>query len=311
MTEPSCRPVATPVDVEVVTDDGVTLHVEISGNRAAPVTVVLCHGYGLGLSSWCLQRDALGRHARVVTWDQRGHGLSGYGEPGSGAIDQLGRDLYQVISQTAPVGPVVLVGHSMGGMTIMALAEQHPEMFGHPVTGVALLATSAGPVNPSFGLPAGGSVVQLAAHWAAGWIGPDLVHLLRLARRLPGYREVARSLVRRFAFGSRVSQRKVDLVLEMMEETHPCAVTDLFQQFRPLDKKAALAALGRVSTLVMAGERDTITPPRDSEAIADAVSGADLVTLPGTGHVLILERCGLVNEWLVPLILQPPLDDAC
>jgi len=309
MFDPSCQPAATPLAADVVTDDGVVLHTEISGNRSAPVTVVFCHGYGLSLSSWCLQRDALASHARVVTWDQRGHGLSGYGRPGSGVIDRLGRDLYHVISQTAPVGPVVLVGHSMGGMTIMALAEQHPELFGHPVTGVALLATSAGPVTPSFGLPAGAAALQLAAHWTAGWLGPDLGQVLRLVRRLPGYREVARQLVRRLAFGARVSAVMVDLVLEMIEDTHPAAVTDLLQQFRPLDKRAALAALARVSTLVMAGERDTITPPRDSEAIAAAVPGADLVTVPDDGHALILERADLVNEWLLPMVLPQPLSD--
>ena len=46
-----------------------------------------------------------------------------------------------------PEGPIVLVGHSMGGMTIMALADAHPELFGDQVLGVALLSTSAGEVG--------------------------------------------------------------------------------------------------------------------------------------------------------------------
>ena len=47
----------------------------------------------------------------------------------------------------------MLVGHSMGGMTIMALAEQRPELFAERVAGVALISTSAGEVGGA-GLPA-------------------------------------------------------------------------------------------------------------------------------------------------------------
>ena len=59
----------------------------------------------------------------------------------------LGRDLDAVLRALAPDGPLVLVGHSMGGMTIMALAEQRPELFAERVAGVALLSTSAGEVG--------------------------------------------------------------------------------------------------------------------------------------------------------------------
>ncbi|HKS49170.1 MAG TPA: alpha/beta hydrolase [Amycolatopsis sp.] len=309
MRERRCQSITAPVELDVITEDGIRLHAEVSGNPAAPVTVVFCHGYGLSLSSWCLQRAALAGRARVVAWDQRGHGRSEYGEPGSGAIDQLGRDLYQVLEQVAPTGPVVLAGHSMGGMTIMALAEQHPELFGDRVTGVALLATSAGPVNPSLGLPAGAAVLQLAAHRVAEWIGPDLVQLLELVRRLPGYRAAVRRLVRRFAFASAVSTTMVDLLVEMLEGTQPAAATDLFRQFRLLDKRTTLTALQRVSTLVMVGDQDAITPPRDSEVIVAAVPGAELVTLPDTGHALMLERSDKINEWLSPLLLPASLPD--
>ena len=58
--------------------------------------------------------------------------------------EQLGRDLYGILQEFAPTGPVILIGHSMGGMSIMALAEQHPDLFGDRVIGVGLLSTSAG-----------------------------------------------------------------------------------------------------------------------------------------------------------------------
>jgi len=298
--------VTTPVEFGVVTDDGITLYAELLGKPSSPVTVVFCHGYGLNMHSWCFQRAALAGHARVLAWDQRGHGRSEFGVPGSGTIDQLGRDLRQVLVQLAPTGPVVLVGHSMGGMTIMALAEQFPQLFGERIIAVALLATSAGPVRPSLGFPTGGAAVQLAAHWAAERISPGLIPLLRLVRRLPGSRPLFRELSRRFAFSSQVSPTVVELLIDMLESTRLSAAAELFRQFRPHDQFAALSVLQRVSTLVMVGENDLITPPQDSATIANAIPSADLVVLPDCGHALMLERAELVTEWLFPL-LEPTL----
>src|SRR4051812_49981891 len=135
----------------VRTDDGVDLHVEVDevagavgGNGVAPLTVVLSHGFTARLAEWELQREALRDRARLVLWDQRGHGRSGWADPRSATIDRTGRDLGAVLDATVPDGPVVLAGHSMGGMSIMALARQRPELFGTRVVGVFLLATAAG-----------------------------------------------------------------------------------------------------------------------------------------------------------------------
>ena len=82
--------------------------------------------------------------ARLILWDQRGHGRSGWTKLTSATIDRTGRDLGQVLDATVPNGPVVLAGHSMGGMSILALARQRPELFGDRVVGVLMMATSAG-----------------------------------------------------------------------------------------------------------------------------------------------------------------------
>ena len=66
----------------------------------------------------------------------------------------LARTLQTVIDETVPTGPIVLIGHSMGGMTIMALAEEHPELFGDRVRGVVFISTSAGKLDEvNFGMP--------------------------------------------------------------------------------------------------------------------------------------------------------------
>ena len=68
--------------------------------------------------------------------------------PGHATIEQLGRDLKHVLDTVVPHGPIVLVGHSMGGMTIMALAEEYPELFGDRIVGVGLISTTAGGLEP-------------------------------------------------------------------------------------------------------------------------------------------------------------------
>src|SRR5690242_3501037 len=124
----------------VVADDGVLLSVEEVGPTDAPLTVVFVHGYSLSMASWTFQRQALGAElatangsrptARLVFYDQRGHGSSARGPAEHATVEQLGRDLDAVLTARAPRGPVVLVGHSMGGMTVLALAAQRPELFG-------------------------------------------------------------------------------------------------------------------------------------------------------------------------------------
>ena len=84
-----------------------------------------------------------GEH-RLVFYDQPGHGRSSRLKSGDYDIAALGRSLAAVLDATVPDGHIILVGHSMGGMTIMAFAEQYPEWFGSRVTGVVLMSTSAG-----------------------------------------------------------------------------------------------------------------------------------------------------------------------
>ncbi len=115
--------------------------------------MVLVHGFALDRRTWHFQRTALAEltdpAVRQVIYDLRSHGRSERAARESCTLDQLGQDLAAVIRALAPDGPLVLVGHSMGGMAIMALAEQDPGLFAERVAGVALVATSAGEIGSS------------------------------------------------------------------------------------------------------------------------------------------------------------------
>ena len=142
---------------EILTPDGTALHVEVDEPEdlvSSDVTIIFCHGYALTHDSWHYQREHLRGSARLVFYDQRSHGRSQKASDASHHIDQLGRDLAAVIDAIAPSSPIVLIGHSMGGMSVMAYADQNPEAFGSRIRGVALIATTAGNVQAnSRGLP--------------------------------------------------------------------------------------------------------------------------------------------------------------
>jgi pimeloyl-ACP methyl ester carboxylesterase len=271
--------------------DGTQLHVEQVGPDSAPLTVVFCHGYAQELAVWHYQRKAFaGDDVRCVFWDQRSHGHSSRGPAENATIDQLGRDLLAVLDAVAATGPVVLVGHSMGGMTVMALADAHPELFGPRITGVALIGTSTGKLaDATFGLPA---VLMPVTRRALPW-------LTRGVRRRPAPFEKGRRLgtdlafliARYEAFGDRdVSPALVQFVEQMTARTRIDVIAEFYDTFTTHDKLAALDVLRSVQTLVLVGGKDRVTPPEHSELIADVVPGAELVVLDGAGHMVQLEQ---------------------
>jgi pimeloyl-ACP methyl ester carboxylesterase len=291
----------------VAANDGVQLYVEVDEpapeTASGDPTVVFCHGYALNLDCWHYQRLTMReRGVRCVYWDQRGHGRSGRGMPGPVDIDRLGYDLQAVLEATVPhKQPVVLVGHSMGGMTVLALADQRPEMFGDRVVGVALVSTSAGRLaEVTLGVPAAAARLLHRA-------GPGVVSALGRAPRLVelGRRtgnDLEFVLTRLYSFSSDVPPAVVDFVRQMNTATPIEVVADFFPAFDDHDKEAALPVLQEVETLVMVGADDKLTPADHSRDIAQVVPGAELVVREDCGHMIMLEYPEEVDAHLAGLL---------
>jgi pimeloyl-ACP methyl ester carboxylesterase len=290
----------------VVADDGVALavtHVEPAAGEPE-LTVVFAHGFVLDRRMWHYQRAELAALAqplvRVVLYDQRSHGRSGHSSRRGSTIDQLGRDLDAVLRAAAPDGPVVLVGHSMGAMTIMALAEQQPELFANRVAGVALLCTSAGDLASMrlarpFLAPRSPVVAfgALAAARRPGWV--------EWGRRISA--DATRPLIRTFGFGTaRPAGELVDLVERMIAGTSVEAMTDFLRTLGEHDRFRALAGLRHCHVLVLGGDADRLTPYQHTEALAAELPDAELVRVPDAGHLAPLEQPEFVNEHLTRLI---------
>lgn len=284
----------------VTTPDGVVLHTEVDELAESDLTLVFVHGYALSLDCWHFQRKRFREELRVVLYDQRSHGRSGRSAPENCRIPQLARDLRQVLDEVAGPGPVVLVGHSMGGMTIMELAATHPELFGERIRGVALFSTSAGELadhSPIRGLP-GRTFARVAQ--------PLMTTLNRMPELVEKGRRAGSDLgfvvTRRMAFGSDVPVSYVEFATQMLAETSLEVVADFYPAFAELDQFAALATLNTIPTAVVGGEDDPITPVSHTERIIELLPHADSHILSQCGHLGMIELHEQFNEVLADLI---------
>ena len=278
----------------------------------APVTVVFSHGYCLNQDSWHFQRAALRGLVRTVHWDQRSHGRSGHGVAQSGpdgvpvSIDQLGRDLKAVLDVAAPEGPLVLVGHSMGGMTVMALAEQYPEFVRDRVVGVAFVGTSAGNLaEVSYGLPlAGVNAVRRVLPGVLRALGSQ-AELVERGRRATA--DLFAGLIKKYSFASKDVDPAVARFAERMIESTPIdVVAEFYPAFAEHDKAVAVAAFAELEfpVLALAGDNDLVTPSSHTEAIADLLPDAELVIVPDAGHLVMLEHPEAVTDRLADLLVR-------
>lgn len=284
-------------------DDGVLLHVESGGWSDSPMTIVFAHGFAARAQEYDAQRDVLGQHARLVLFDQRGHGSSGWGGFRSATIEQLGRDLGKVIDEHAGSGPVVLVAHSMGGMAAIALAEQRPELFEDRVVGVALLSTAAGYLA-RMELPdraAHFAVRSGAAHalvWLLWFIGPAI------DRVGPFRRSWGRKwLIRQLFGGQDPPFWAVSIMQDMWIKTSQAMAAAFYPAMIAYEKTEALTAFQDIPTLVLAGSEDNTIPCHRSEKLAEEIGeSARLVIVPGAGHMVNLTHPQQVNEALLDLL---------
>ncbi|MFE3559954.1 alpha/beta fold hydrolase [Streptomyces sp. NPDC059193] len=277
--------------------------------KPAPgATVVFCHGYCLAQDSWHFQRAALRGVVRTVYWDQRSHGRSARGlaqadgEPVT--IEQLGRDLKAVLDAAAPEGPLILVGHSMGGMTIMAFAEQFPELVRDRVVGVALVGTSSGRLDEvTYGLPAVGlGAVRRLLPGVLKALGSQ-VELVEKGRRATA--DLFAGMIKLYSFGSRDVDPGVARFAERLIEATPIdVVAEFYPAFQTHDKTAALQRFADIPVTVVAGDKDMITPAGHSLAVKEALPSAELVVLESTGHLMMLERPETVTRLLTELLAR-------
>ncbi|HEY4005239.1 MAG TPA: alpha/beta fold hydrolase [Pseudonocardia sp.] len=286
------------------TRHGTGLHVAMDGPTDAPVTLVLAHGWTLDSRSWAPVASALTERGRppvrVLRYDHRAHGRSDQVPRSEMTIEGLADDLAELLTALVPSGPVVLGGHSMGGMTIMALAERHPGLFAERVAGVALVSTASGGLaDTTLGLP-----IRLLgllrkgeeALAKAAWVDRRAAFSRRPALIAPA--------VRALVLGPHADPGALRISARCIAQCRPAALVGFRPTLDAHDRDAALAAFERVPTEVMVGTRDRLTPVGQARRIAATAAWARLTMYPGAGHMLPLERVDGVAERLSELLVR-------
>jgi pimeloyl-ACP methyl ester carboxylesterase len=285
----------------VSTPDGVPLVVREVGPVTAPLTVVFAHGWCLRMGAFHFQRARLeeewGSQVRMVFYDQRGHGQSGQASTDTYTVPQLGRDLETVLQVMVPRGPVVLVGHSIGGMTVLSHARQPPQRYGNRIVGAALISSAAeglprSPLGEILRNPAL-EAVRFAARYA-----PKLVHRTRGAAR-----SVLSPVLRAASYGDQAVSPSVAAFSEkMINDTPVATLVEFLHALEVHDESAALRVLAKVPMLVACGDNDVLTPMVHSEEMAAALPKSELVIVGGAGHLVQLEEPEVINDALVRLV---------
>ncbi|HMY09010.1 MAG TPA: alpha/beta hydrolase [Marmoricola sp.] len=297
--------------IPVICDDGLLLHCEVDeiapykarsrSRKRDDITIVFAHGYSLNLDSWHYQRREFRGKYRMVFYDQRSHGRSPKSDRENANIDQLGDDMLSVINRVARKGKVILVGHSMGGMSVLAFAERHPEVFAKRVVGAALVATTAGDLK----------VHKILSKWIPDLLGtmvaprlikalasaPDLVDSARKSGSNIGY--IVSDL---FGYGDFANPAQIEFLNAMLDGTPMEVLAEFFPSFSALNKYDTLASFADKPTVVLCGTADRITDIRHSRRMAELIPGSRLVECPKAGHMVMIECQDDVNEaisWLV------------
>jgi pimeloyl-ACP methyl ester carboxylesterase len=275
----------------VTSPNGDALHVEIAGPADAP-PIIFTHGWGLDCTIWFYARNDLARRFRVITWDLAGLGKSRRASSSEISLPRFAADLAAILD-LAGGRPAVLVGHSIGGMTIQTLARDHPRLFADKVLGVVLLNTTY--TNPErtmifsrLSQALRRPLLEPLFHLAI-WLQP-IAWLSGWQTYLSGWAHLAY----RFGFGRSVTRSQLEHTTLLTTRNPPAAQARGNLAMFHWDATGVLGAL-KTPVLVVAGQADILTKPEASRDIVESTKQAQLQVVDGVNHMGFLERPDIYN----------------
>ncbi len=284
-------PKATSVFV-VERPDGSQLHGEVFENVGKP-TLLLTHGWSLDSSAWKYLISGLNSHYRIVIWDHAGLGKSRGPSNHDHSLEKLANDLNAVLEQLAPNGPVILIGHSIGGMTQQTFCRLYGEKLGESVKGLVLVHTTyTNPVSTN----------------VAAWITKPLEPLLKLINftMIPlspfiwlsnwqsYYNGSLHVSARLESFTGKQTWEQLDHSAWMGAKARPSVVARGNFGMMKFDEERTLPKIN-IPVLVISGEHDRLTVQSASKRIETLLPRATAFCDHG-GHLGQWEHTDSVNE---------------
>ncbi len=245
-------------------------------------TLVFLHGIGGGHAAWQRQVPFFESHGyKTVAWDAPGYGGTPLVDPYSFA--NVARALEKAIDRTG-AAPIVVVGHSMGGM----IAQEAYALFPGKVRALALTFTSS-----AFG----GSTSDFAQQFIDARIKP-----LDLGRTMA---EISAKLMPTM-HGGASDPSGLMLAAQVMATVPPETYRKAVAMLTTFDRRADLARIG-VPTLVLSGSDDMVAPAKTMERMAQKIPGAEYVCLPGCGHLGPMDQPDAFNRTLLDFLRRHEL----
>lgn len=240
--------------------------------------VLLLHAFPLHSGMWARQIATLGKRHRVIAPDYRGLGKSAVSTDAS-TMELLAQDV-RALLQHVRVERAAVVGLSMGGYLAFELYRQAPALF----RGIALCDTKAG-ADTDDGKAGREKFAKTALEKGLTWVADEMVPKLLRAQPDPAVVKEVRGLV---------------------AEGTPAGIAAAQRGMaRRPDSTATLATIS-CPALVIVGEDDTLTPPPESEKMAQGIKGAKLVRIPQAGHLANLESPAAFDAALEPFLSALP-----
>ncbi len=272
--------------------DGSELHVEIYGPANGPA-VVFTHGWGLDSDEWYYIKKDLS-DCRLIVWDLPGLGLSKQPDNHDYSLENLARDLDAVID-VAGGQPVVLVGHSIGGMISLTHCKIFPQAMGTRVRGLALVNTTyTNPVRTT-SMAALKTAIQKPVLEPLLHLTIVLSPLVRAMNWLSYWNGSAHKSSESSGFSGNETRGQLDFVAAYTPRTPPDVAARGMLGMLRYDATDTLRTIS-VPTLVITGDRDSVCKPEASHHMHAQIPAAELVTFSPAKHEGLLEHHAKFSE---------------
>ncbi|HYO26494.1 MAG TPA: alpha/beta hydrolase [Lacipirellulaceae bacterium] len=279
--------------------DGTEIHVNVLKRGRGP-SVVLTHGWSLDSSIWGYAQRELPEDCELLAWDLRGLGSSSTSPANDYSLETMAGDLLEV-TKLANGRPVVLVGHSIGGMICQTFCRLYPGQLGAPVCGIVLCDTTfTNPLATAIFAPLWRALqkplIEPLLHLTV-WCSP----LVRLMNMQSYWNGTTHQTTRLTSFAGKQSWGDIDLVSRLSSFANPAVVARGMLAMLRFDEQATLPRIN-VPVQVVVGENDRLTRREASETIASRVPGAALTVVDPGGHLALLEQQEIVNQSIGQLV---------
>lgn len=267
--------------------DGSELHIEHVGPETAPV-LLLTHGWSLDQSDWDGVRAALGDRYHLVLWDLAGLGRSTAPQNGDHSLEKMAADLEAVLMQ-ATEGPVILVGHSIGGMIQQVFCRMFPSHLEQRVRGIVFVHTTyTNPAKTALGSPlliALQKPVLEPLTYLTIWLAP----LMWLSNWQSYWNGSLHLSTRLSSFAGQQTWQQIDAASRLQARAWPAVVGRGMLAMTRFDEQQTLPQIS-VPTLIIAGWNDRLTKREASQVLAQRLPHASLITLEPAGHYGLWEQ---------------------